>query len=166
MFSVASILISSIKAFNDTSNIASYSPGYVGIGLSLAAFTLLRMAKSRFVQFLEPSAFEIGKTSIFTAINMLKQMSLSNNDLYAKCSQYLSTMWTHPSIFKTKDHEGWWKLRVRNRLSVSILFDTILIWVEEYGACFYGTPASDKQAPGISSSAISRCSRLMFFSSS
>lgn len=54
-------------------------------------------------------------------------------------------------------------MRIRNRLSVSILFDTILIWVEEYGACTYGTPASDNQANGKYSLTKLGSLTLMFF---
>jgi hypothetical protein len=149
LFWTASSLITSMEDFNNSMNIALYSPSYLGSSLSLAAFTLLRMLKSGIAQILEPAALQSGKLSIFAAIHLFKQMSLANNDIYAKASEYLSTMWINPSIFKIINHKKELTLRIRNRLFMSIVFDTILIWVEEYGACTYATPASRKQAKGM-----------------
>lgn len=148
LFGTASGLIISIKNLNDATTIASNSPNYIRTGLSLAAFTLLRMMKSRFLQTLNSTIVEQGKSSIFAAIHILKEMSLTNNDVYAKCAEYLSTMWITQSLFKVSDANRWWKLRIRNRLSMSIVFDSLLIWVEEYGACTYGTPAAFRRPNG------------------
>jgi hypothetical protein len=103
------------------------------MSISLAAFTLLRMMKSGFVDLLSPAIIENGKSSFFVAIHMLKQMTLVNNDLCAKSTELLSSMWTDQTIFKTSDPSSWWKLRIRNRLSMTIVFDSILVWIEEHG---------------------------------
>jgi hypothetical protein len=126
-------VLTSIKSLNDTTNITSYAPSYLSMSLSLAAFTLLRMMKSSFVDLLSQTIIENGKSSFFVAIHMLKQMSLVNNDLCAKSAELLSSMWTDQTIFKTSDASCWWKLRIRNRLSMTIVFDSILVWIEEHG---------------------------------
>jgi hypothetical protein len=135
LFRTASRLIMSIKSLHDTTNIASYSPIYLSTSLSLASFTLLRMMKSRFTQTLEESIAEDGKYSLFVGIHILKQMSIANNDVCTKSAEMLSTMWTNQALFKTSDYGILWTLRIRNRLSMSVVFDTILVWIEQYGYC-------------------------------
>jgi len=132
LFSTASGLISTIKTLNDVTDITLHAPGYLVGGLALAGFILLRMMKSRFVEVLEQHILNTGKSSYFLAIRMLKQMSLLNNDLCAKSAEFLSIMWTHQTIFKAPEPD-WWILRIRNRLSVSIVFDSMLVWIEAYG---------------------------------
>jgi hypothetical protein len=48
------------------------------------SFTLLRLAKSRFKQILDPDVKEEGRSALFVATNLLKRMSLVNNDICAK----------------------------------------------------------------------------------
>jgi len=140
LFSSASALINAVDALNDTTNITSYAPGYLTTSICLAAFTLLRLFKSRFEQILDLDVKEEGKSALFVAINLLKRMSLVNNDICAKSAEFLSTMWRDQNFFKTSDLSSWCKLRVRNRLSMSVVFDSILVWVETHG-CVNVVPA-------------------------
>jgi len=91
------------------------------------------MMKSGFVDLLSPVIVDSGKSSFFVAIRMLKQMSLVNNDLCARSEELLSSMWTDQTIFKLSDPSCWWKLRIKNRLSMAIVFDSFLVWIEEHG---------------------------------
>jgi hypothetical protein len=121
------------NTLNDTTNITSYAPSYVTTSIFLAAFTLLRLAKSRFEQILDPDVKEKGKSALFVAIKLLKRMSLVNNDICAKSADFLLTMWMDQTFFKTSDLSSRCKLRVRNRLSMSVVFDSILVWIVTYG---------------------------------
>jgi hypothetical protein len=140
LFSTASALIIAVNTLNDTTNITSYAPSYLTTSICLAAFMLLRLAKSRFEQILGPDVKEEGKSALFVAINLLKRMSLVNNDICAKSAEFLSTMWMDQTFFKTSDLSSWCKLRIRNRLSMSVVFDSILVWIETYG-CINVVPA-------------------------
>lgn len=133
LFSAASALITAVDTFNNYTNIASYVPNYLSRSISLAAFTLLRLLKSGFAQFLNSSIKEDGRSSLFIAINLLKRMSLVNNDISAKSAEFLSAMWTDQTLFKTSDFSSWCKLRIQNRLSMSIVFDSMLVWIETHG---------------------------------
>ncbi len=88
--------------------------------------------KSGFAEVLNRDLLNTGKSYLFLAIRLLKQMSLVNNDLCAKSAEFLSTMWSHQTIFKAPGPD-WWTLRIRNRLSMSVVFDSVLVFIEEYG---------------------------------
>jgi hypothetical protein len=98
------------------------------------------LAKSRSEQILDPDVKEEGKFTLFVAINLLKRMSLVNNGISAKNAEFLSTMWIYQTFFKTSALSSWCKLRIRNRLSMSVVFDSILVWIETYG-CIKVVPA-------------------------
>jgi hypothetical protein len=63
------------------------------------SFTLLRLAKSRFKQILDPDVKEEGRSALFVATNLLKRMSLVNNDICAKSVDFFCRQcgWAKPS---------------------------------------------------------------------
>jgi hypothetical protein len=138
LFRAASGLILAVKELNDTTDIASYSPMYLSTSFTLAAFTLLRMMKSRFIHSVDESVKQEGKSRLFMAILTLRQISLVNNDVYAKSAEMLSIMWRNPAFFKSSNPSSFWTLRIRNRLTMSVVFDTVSIWIEDYGYCNAG----------------------------
>ena len=89
---------------------------------------------------MDPDVKEEGRSALFVATNLLKRMSLVNNDICAKSADFLSTMWMDQTFFKTSDLSSWCKLRIRNRLSMSVVFDSILVWIETYD-CIKVVPA-------------------------
>jgi len=136
---------------DDVTRIASYSPMFLSISLSLAGFTLLRMMKSRFIDILDDSTIEEGKACLYTAIRILRQISLVNNDIYAKSAEMLSIMWRNPATFMTSNPSSFWTLRIRNRLAMSVVFDTIAIWIKDYGYCNAGAAPPLQRSSGNAS---------------
>lgn len=133
LFTTASNLVVVVNTLDHTTNITSYAPNYLLKSICLAAFMLLRLVKSYFGPILDADVKEEGKSALFVAINLLKQMSLVNNDICAKAADSLSATWTDQIVFKVTDLSSWGKLRIRNELSISVVFDSILAWVETYG---------------------------------
>lgn len=140
LFRTASTLIMAIKSVDDSTNITCYAPSYLTTSTLLAAITVLRMAASPFAHSLAPEVKEEGKSALFVAINLLKRMSLVNNDICALSADFLSAMWANQSFFRTRNNSSWCKLRIRNRLSMSVVFDSMLVWIETYG-CVDVVPA-------------------------
>lgn len=140
LFATAIELIISVESLNDSTKVTAYAPSYLTTSMILAAFTVLRMATSHFGQLLDRDIREKGKSALFIAINLLKRISLMNNDVCALAASFLSAMWTNQAFFKTSDNSSWCKLRIRNRLSMSVVFDSILVWIETYG-CIDVVPA-------------------------
>lgn len=106
------------------------------------------MMKSRFIDILDEYILEEGKSCLYTAIRILRQISLVNNDIYAKSAEMLSIMWRNPDMFKNSHPSSFFTLRVRNRLTMSVVFDTIAIWIKEYGYCNAGAAPPLQQSSG------------------
>lgn len=99
-------------------------------GMLLASYTLLRLLKGPFVQYVDS---EHGKSLLLQAVARLKRMSVYNNDLAARCSTALAQLWTSDKAFKDPDGKPSHKLRLRTRLASSVIFDSIWWWREEFG---------------------------------
>jgi len=105
--------------------------------LALSAFTLLKLTKK--IPDGNYPYQEKGKLSYFRAIALCKQVSLENNDLAGKTSEILSLLWLS-AIFDNP--EASWPLRIRSRLSMSIVFDSLWWWRENYKYLPSAVPAS------------------------
>ena len=80
----------------------------------LSAFIILRLLRSEMGQILD---YGRGETAYFTAVDLLRQLSVGKNDLQARGIVIMSQLWTSKTIFQGSDgYTDSLQLRIRSRL--------------------------------------------------
>jgi transcriptional regulatory protein LEU3 len=104
---------------------------YIHRSLTLAALSILKLSRSGLAQYLDLAS---GEMAYFACVSILKADSLKYNDLAARGAMILTQLWTSENVFRTPTGtvDGL-ALRVRSRLSMSIMFDCFWYWREEFG---------------------------------
>ncbi|GAA91578.1 C6 transcription factor [Aspergillus luchuensis] len=120
------------------------SPIQMNYALLLASSALLRVLKGPHWATMD---VDKAKSSYFTAINLAKQMSVENFDIAAKTVMVLSQLWNSTKAFRKADGSEYLALRIRSRLVVSPVIDTVWWWREEFDPLFYSTASSQSNAP-------------------
>ncbi|KAJ5887189.1 hypothetical protein N7504_011236 [Penicillium tannophilum] len=162
-------LIDYIQSLTDRVSSLAMIPAQMHFGLFLASTSLLRILKS-------PAASHgletiRARASLFTAINLAKQMSVDSADMASKMVIVLSAIWNSNKAFRRPDGSEFTTLRIRGRLVVSPIIDAIWWWRDEYdppsrfrsvvepaGGCVYGhsrsngAPETGPVAPGTDTS--------------
>ncbi|GKZ58544.1 hypothetical protein AnigIFM49718_004369 [Aspergillus niger] len=136
--------ISSIHSLGQSMAGYATSPIQMNYALLLASSALLRVLKGPQWATMD---VEKAKTSYFTAINLAKQMSVYNFDIAAKTVMVLSQLWNSTKAFRKADGSEYLALRIRSRLVVSPVIDTVWWWREEFDPQFYSTVTSQSNAP-------------------
>ncbi|GLA38218.1 hypothetical protein AnigIFM63309_005224 [Aspergillus niger] len=136
--------ISSIHSLGQSMAGYATSPIQMNYALLLASSALLRVLKGSQWATMD---VEKAKTSYFTAINLAKQMSVYNFDIAAKTVMVLSQLWNSTKAFRKADGSEYLALRIRSRLVVSPVIDTVWWWREEFDPQFYSTVTSQSNAP-------------------
>lgn len=121
--------------------IALACPDFVYRGTQLAAGTVLRLLKTYpdKIGLLEKDT----KSALFSAINLVKSISVVNNDVPGKVAEILSQLWSHPKVYQGVDGNRVYPLQIRNRLSMNVVFDCLHWWRK----LFVSPPNQDPQGP-------------------
>lgn len=135
--------ISSIHSLGQSMAGYATSPIQMNYALLLASSALLRVLKGPQWATMD---VEKAKASYFTAINLAKQMSVYNFDIAAKTVMVLSQLWNSTKAFRKADGSEYLALRIRSRLVVSPVIDTVWWWREEFDPQFYSTVTSQSNA--------------------
>ncbi|KAJ5091061.1 hypothetical protein NUU61_005931 [Penicillium alfredii] len=123
-------LIDYIQALGSRLGFLVMAPVQIGFGLLLASTSLLRILKS-------PMATEgletvRARSSFFLAINLAQQMSVERTDLAAKTVTILTQLWNSSKVFRKADGSEYTGLRIRSRLVLSHILDTVWWWRDEF----------------------------------
>ncbi|PYI18069.1 C6 zinc finger domain protein [Aspergillus violaceofuscus CBS 115571] len=121
-------------------NLAS-APMQMTYGLLLPASALLRILKCSNDTDLDIAR---GRKALFSAINMAKRMSVDVHDTASKLAIVMNQLWNSSKVFRKADGTGFIALRIRSRLVLSPVIDTIWWWRDEFEPQFY--PSSAAQA--------------------
>ncbi|GLA64918.1 hypothetical protein AtubIFM56815_008065 [Aspergillus tubingensis] len=140
----ASDTINSIHNLGQSMAGFATSPIQMNYALLLASSALLRVLKGPHWATMD---VDKAKSSYFTAINLAKQMSVHNFDIAAKTVMVLSQLWNSTKAFRKADGSEYLALRIRSRLVVSPVIDTVWWWREEFDPQFYSTASSQSNAP-------------------
>ncbi|EPE24357.1 hypothetical protein GLAREA_08209 [Glarea lozoyensis ATCC 20868] len=128
-----------------TSNFATYVPHHVYRMMTLAAAAVLRVLKTTLSEKLQER--ESGKAAFFTAIALLRKMSVYNNDMPSRMQGIFSQLWESERAFKPDEgSRGSTALRIQSRLSMSLLHDTMWWWREEFGGVQETKPKPTKDS--------------------
>lgn len=123
-------LIDYIQSLTDRLGCLAMCPVQIAFGLLLASTSLLRILKSSTASHgLETTR---ARSSLFTAINMAKQMSVDSADIAAKTVTVLNSIWNSSKAFRKTDGGEYTALRIRSRLVLSPILDAVWWWRDEF----------------------------------
>lgn len=111
-----------------------YSPFYIYQMTLAAGFCLLKLCKSFFAVHID---VEYAKSLFNGTIRALRSMSISNNDLAERLAEVLAQMWRmagtvqHHSHLPTHEPDDTLRLKVRCRMSMSLVYDSVWRWRED-----------------------------------
>ena len=113
--------------------VLSYTPYYVYQMMVAAGCTLLKLSKSFFSNHID---MEYTKTLFNRTIWAIRGVSVSNNDLPERLAEVLAQMWrlgvtSKRSATSNSDVDDSLRLKVRCRMSMSLLFDSVWRWRED-----------------------------------
>lgn len=118
--------ISIVCNLDKTHQLSLACPDFVLQGIQLAACTLLRLLK---IYPNDVGTLKDDMTSaLFSAINVVKSISVANNDIPAKVAEILGQLWSAHNVFQDEGGKFVLRLMVRNRLSMSVVFDCLCWW--------------------------------------
>lgn len=114
-----------------------YGTNYLCQMIVASGFVLLKLFNSFFAKELP---FQRGKTLFFQAVNAIRTMSVGDNDLAWKLANVMTKMWedmkiTHSANDDTQPllvMDNSLMLKVRCRHSMSLVYDSLWRWREEY----------------------------------
>lgn len=117
--------VDSISELDNAFHVPLHCPDYVFQGAVLAACTLLKLIKG----YPKKAFTEKDQTrALFSAINICKEVSTVNNDVPAKTCEILSKLWSSTKIYRDEDGDYVQPLHIRNRLTMSVVFDCLWWW--------------------------------------
>ncbi|KAI1500258.1 hypothetical protein F5X99DRAFT_386975 [Biscogniauxia marginata] len=130
-----------------------YATNYIQQMLVAAGFALLKLMRSFFAKTID---FERGRTLFHKTINAIRSTSVLDNDLQWRLAELMVQMWNGARLDNNNNNkyhdddtpmliDDSLQLKVRCRHSMSLVFDSIWRWREEYQAQGRGTLDSLKQ---------------------
>lgn len=111
--------------------VLSYTPYYVYQMMVAAGCTLLKLSKSFFAAHID---MEYTKNLFNRTIWAVRSVSVSSNDLPERLAEVLAQMWRlggAPQVTSGSDVDDSLRLKVRCRMSMSLLFDSVWRWRED-----------------------------------
>ncbi|KAF3904421.1 hypothetical protein ABW21_db0206484 [Orbilia brochopaga] len=159
LYGAAESLVTHIlKIEDDTAGIIDYCPVYIYEMFTCAAFTMLKVLRSSyFNRYLD---VEAGIKGFNAALSALRNISVADNDLPARMADVLTQLWecgtfgfdktstaggsvdgsVSGAISVAEKDEGvegetlhaGWDLRIRSRMSMSVVYDSLWKWREQF----------------------------------
>lgn len=123
-------LIDYIQSLTDRVSNLQMVPNQMAWALILASTSLIRILKSSTA--CEGLETIRARSSLFTAINLAKQMSFDSADLPAKTVTVLTSIWSSNKAFRKADGSEYTTLRIRGRLALSPVLDAVWWWRDEF----------------------------------
>lgn len=118
-----------------------YAGVYITQMLLAAGFTLLKLLNSSFAEHLDVAA---GRKLFHATIRLIRAISINNNDIPARTAEVLVQMWRGMGAGMrevSKAADDTLSLKVRARMSLSVVYDSVWRWREQF------TPQRDGTIP-------------------
>jgi hypothetical protein len=117
----------------DVGPVLSYTPYYVYQMMVAGACTLLKLCKSFFASHID---MEYSRSLFTRTIWAIRGVSVSSNDLPERLAEVLAQMWRmgnqhQKTSATTAEMDDSLMLKVRCRMSMSLLFDSVWRWRED-----------------------------------
>ena len=132
LYLTASSLIEHIQRLdNRNSEFVLHCPFFYYEAFLCAALIMLKILKNDYFAAIIDTGS--GKKLINFSVSTLRKMSVANNDLPGRLSDVLAYLWTHPDpcITGGPGLDGL-QLRVKSRMSMSIVYDSLRRWREQF----------------------------------
>lgn len=114
-----------------TDPMAKYGTAVIESCVVLAAISILKIQRSEEVS--RHLDLDAGQAAFFSVVVTLRELSLQNDDLSSRSSTILANLWNSKEIFTKKNGQAdSLACRVRNRLSMGVVFDCLWWWRQEY----------------------------------
>ena len=114
-----------------------HAPNYILQMMIAAGFSLLKLLNSFFATHVD---LEYGKQLFRHAIWMIRAISVSRNDLPSRLAEVLVQLWKSGGVGSTLPNssnealDSSLQLKVRCRMSMSLVYDSVWRWREEFQA--------------------------------
>lgn len=137
-------LISRIHNEDKGTKFIEFCPSHFPHSLVMAAIIIMKTIGSSYGRFID---VEKGKRAFNSVLFMLRRYSVEDNDLKGRLGKILTQLWNvHQSLPARREQEP--SLRVKTRLSASVLHDSLWMWREQFGGQPKTPPlALDTQSP-------------------
>ncbi|EXJ80927.1 hypothetical protein A1O3_07215 [Capronia epimyces CBS 606.96] len=131
LYTDACTLIELTNELDEEEQFAEFGPSASQSVLTHAALIVLRVGRSHIAGSLDEKR---GRKCYFTAIQLSKKHSVRSDDISARVTIILSQLWTSKMVITQPDGtpDSLW-LRCRNRLGLSLSFDSLWLWRQEFG---------------------------------
>lgn len=149
------------NAFNVQTSVASpliiYATNYILQMIIAAGFTLLKLLNSHFASFIN---LDYGKVLFTRTISAIRTISVTNSDLPSRLAEVLAQLWRSSgagSRFPTSmdsNADSSLQLKVCCRMSMSLVYDSVWRWREEFQAKGRGNLESALKNPTNPDSAV------------
>jgi len=118
--------------------VLSYCSNYILQMIVASGFTLLKLLNSFFASHINLSQ---GKVLFNSTVSAIRRISVQNNDLPGRLAEVLAQMWRGGGAGArngappgNSEMESSLQLKVRCRMSMSLVFDSVWRWREEFQA--------------------------------
>ncbi|KAF5574036.1 nicotinamide mononucleotide permease [Fusarium pseudoanthophilum] len=127
-FSTATEVLDVVSRLDAMQDFALYASNYYTRMALLAAFCILRIVRSQLKEHID---LRDAQQSLFKAISFVKRRSMQHGDLDERYGTILSQLWSNSDSMDTTTANGL-DLRIRSRLFMSVVFDSLWWWRVEY----------------------------------
>ncbi|ETI29033.1 hypothetical protein G647_01486 [Cladophialophora carrionii CBS 160.54] len=137
--------IESFEALDKSGHICLSASGiYFIYSMMVPSHILLRLLKTSFSRYIN---VERARSALFLGISLHKKMSVQNDDVPARNGMALTQLWNSAHVFKRQNGTEAVALRIRSRLTGSIVLDGVVWWREEFGGLMgvYPPPLCDNR---------------------
>lgn len=132
-------------SLEQTQQFCDYAPLPLIQYLHLAAVLIMRTERSTARESLDISR---GKSCYFAIIQMHKKIPVRSDDFWARCSVYLPQMWASTKSYrKTDGTRDSLTVRCRNRLGMSVVYDSYWWWRQEFTTEPYPYELESRKSP-------------------
>jgi hypothetical protein len=122
-------------------DILNYCPNYIFQMTVASGFVILKLLESPVSEYVDSAA---GKSSFNSAILAVRKISISNNDLPGRLAEVLAQLKARANrASRSKSDWQILQLKVRSRMSMSIVFDSLWEWRKGFEADESHVPSSN-----------------------
>lgn len=156
LFATASSLIEHTLAHDENSSgFASYCSFSAYQSFVCAAFVLLKVLRSDYYADLTSQVISTTTRLFNSSIVALRRMSVSKNDLPGRLADVLAYLYNHPDPHVVcNSGEAAFQLNIQSRLSMSIVYDSLWRWRDQFRARTTDVNGFAAQSKGISNPAL------------
>jgi transcriptional regulatory protein LEU3 len=122
--------INAILELDQDAQLGFYGTAYMWMGMLLAIGVLLRVLKTPLADLI---SHDDGERIFLAGLGNLKSWSVAHDDQTSRITDAITKQWRSDRIFKYPDGSYNIALRIRSRLSMSIMYDTFWWFREEFG---------------------------------